>query len=66
MSSVIVIFTLTVSTYFSHKVAGPLYRIKKYFEDALVEKGIPARIRKNDFFQELPMAINEYFDKYKS
>ena len=65
MSSVIVVFTLTVSTYFSHKIAGPLYRIRKYFEDELASKDVPARIRKNDFFQDLPVAINDFFNKGK-
>jgi hypothetical protein len=61
MSGIIIVFTLAVSTLFSHKIAGPIYRIKKYFIEGEPDNGQKASIREGDFFQELPNAINEYF-----
>jgi hypothetical protein len=51
--------------FYSHKIAGPLYRLNKYFEDAAV-KGEPldkkVYFREDDFFQEVPESINKYID----
>lgn len=51
--------------FYSHKIAGPLYRLNKYFEDAAatgmqLEKKV--YFRENDFFQEVPDSINKYID----
>jgi len=51
--------------FYSHKIAGPLYRLNKYFEDAAVS-GAPLEkkvfFREDDFFQEVPESINRYID----
>jgi hypothetical protein len=51
--------------FYSHKIAGPLYRLNKYFEDAAAA-GVPLEkkvyFREGDFFQEVPESINKYID----
>jgi hypothetical protein len=51
--------------FYSHKIAGPLYRLNKYFEDAaLAGKPLEKKVyfREDDFFQEVPISINKYID----
>ncbi len=45
----------------SHKIAGPLYRLTKFFEDINSQefKG-KISFRPGDFFQEIPAAINKW------
>lgn len=51
--------------FYSHKIAGPLYRLNKYFIDAAAA-GVPLEkkvyFREDDFFQEVPESINKYID----
>jgi hypothetical protein len=51
--------------FYSHKIAGPLYRLNKYFEEAAAS-GTPLEkkvyFREDDFFQEVPESINKYID----
>jgi hypothetical protein len=51
--------------FYSHKIAGPLYRLNKYFEEAAAS-GTPldkkVYFREDDFFQEVPKSINKYID----
>lgn len=55
--------------FFSHRIAGPLYRLRRYFTDAseLRKEGQsklkPIFFRQNDFFLEVPDSINEYLKK---
>lgn len=54
--------------FFSHRIAGPLYRLRKYFTDASEanngkSKLRPIFFRQNDFFLEVPDSINEYLKK---
>lgn len=47
------------SLFFSHKMAGPLYRIKLTLETYVLRKSTaPIRLRKGDFFQDLAHLIN--------
>lgn len=51
--------------FYSHKIAGPLYRLERYFTQAALDNtGLNKKIyfRENDFFQEVPEAINRYID----
>lgn len=51
--------------FFSHKIAGPLYRLQRYFTQAAIDKENLNRkiyFRENDFFQEVPDSINKYID----
>ncbi len=51
--------------FYSHKIAGPLYRLHQYFTQASKEC-IPLSkkvyFRDGDFFQEVPDSINKYID----
>lgn len=54
--------------FYSHKIAGPLYRLQRYFtlaatENAHLNKKI--YFRDGDFFQEVPDSINRYIDSVK-
>ena len=51
--------------FYSHKIAGPLYRLQRYFTDAAsLNTELQSKIyfRDNDFFQEVPVSINLYID----
>ena len=51
---------------FSHRIAGPLYHLNKYFNEkkTLNEvKNSPINFRKKDFFRELPDSINDFFKR---
>lgn len=57
------IFFIAWGLFISHKIAGPLYRLTKFFQST--DPGeFKAKIsfRPNDFFQEIPTAINQWMD----
>lgn len=64
-------FVLTVGSgfwalYFSHRIAGPMYKLHKIFSDANqsgASKIAAVRFRKNDFFHEVTDQLNSYLDK---
>lgn len=61
MSLVIFVLVFIIVTYISHQIAGPMYRLKMYFDKK--EMGDrPLAFRKRDFFQEIPESINNYFN----
>ena len=51
--------------FYSHKIAGPLFRLQKYFIEAAIES-VPLKnkiyFRDDDFFQEVPESINKYIE----
>ncbi len=66
ISSIILSVVLcTFGLFFSHRIAGPIYRIQKVFNDATKEghKVDEIHFRHDDFFQEIPIAMNDYFKK---
>ncbi len=65
-SGIIVLLSATWSVFWSHRIAGPLYRLKKHLEetaDAEVKK--PLQFRKKDYFLEIPVAYNLQFQQRK-
>ncbi len=60
--SVFILLTLLISLFVSHKIAGPLYKLKKSLDGA--RKGRLERItfRKHDNFQDLATSYNEAVD----
>ncbi len=55
------IFGITI--FFSHKVAGPLYRIKIFLDDLKLGKGQPQIVlRPGDYFQDVVNNIQQTFD----
>ena len=61
MSLVIFVLVFIIVTYISHQIAGPMYRLKMYFDKKEMEDR-PLAFRKRDFFQEIPESINKYFN----
>lgn len=54
---------ITISgIWMGHKIAGPIYRITKSLRE---DKGTEFTTRKNDYFKELPLALNEAFKAIK-
>ena len=51
----------------SHRVAGPMVKLKKHFENVAQdpEKDSPVHFRDNDFFKEVCAAYNLRFEKKK-
>ena len=51
--------------FYSHKIAGPLYRLHQYFTQASLDSNPLTKkvyFRDGDFFQEVPDSINKYID----
>ena len=50
--------------FYSHKIAGPLYRLHQYFTQASLDSNPLKKVyfRDGDFFQEVPDSINKYID----
>lgn len=61
-------FILTVgcgfwAMYFSHRIAGPMYKLHKIFKEAneqKTDKLFPIKFRKKDFFHEVTDELNTY------
>lgn len=57
-------FSLFASLIFSHKIAGPLYRLTLFLRQSPVENDInnypKLSFRKEDFFQEIPDKVNSF------
>ncbi len=61
-----VFLTILSSLYLSHKVVGPIHRLRSYFK-AIID-GKPQgdlKFRSGDYFQDLPDIINEGLKKKK-
>lgn len=55
-----IIILVLASIYYSHRIAGPIYRLKKLLEEKIKGGHIePVYFRKNDEFQELAELINK-------
>lgn len=51
--------------FFSHRIAGPLYRLQRVFKEAKKNGQLDQRqlkFRDNDFFHEIPESICDYLD----
>ena len=72
MTKVFITVALSISSiallwglFYSHKIAGPLYRLQQYFNHAAVKNTHLSHkiyFREGDFFQEVPDSINRYID----
>ncbi len=48
----------------SHKIAGPIQRLKVHMKALTRGEDLPElKFRKNDYFQEVPPIINDYIEK---
>lgn len=56
------------SVYLSFRLAGPIYRLRKYFFDISKTGSFPEeelRFRKGDFFSDLPSVVNQAMSQLK-
>lgn len=62
------VIVLTIFSYvFSHRVAGPIHRMKVWLIAVAAGKDVlPLSFRKNDFFAEVPDFINTAFQTIRS
>ncbi len=67
-SSILCMLLGIAGLFFSHRIAGPLFRLNKVFSDAHrnKEKLEEIHFRHDDFFQEVPVAINKYLKDQQS
>jgi hypothetical protein len=62
---IIMLIISILGIFYSHRIAGPVYRIDKDIEKALAgEKGIKIRLRKGDKLQELAEKVNKLIEAY--
>ena len=59
----ITLFVCIFGLFLSHRIAGPLYRLRMYFANEEYAQGKKLSFRKGDFFQDIPKAINEALNK---
>lgn len=72
MTNVFIVVALSIcgvaglwGLFYSHKIAGPLYRLHRYFTQAAIDNTPLQKkvyFRDGDFFQEVPESINKYID----
>jgi hypothetical protein len=62
-----VVTTATLTLMLSHKMAGPMIRLKGFFTQVSKTGDFPEHLkfREGDFFQELPPAVNQAFTVLK-
>ncbi|MBI2711462.1 MAG: methyl-accepting chemotaxis protein [Bdellovibrio sp.] len=63
MEVVFLSMAFIISIFLSHRVAGPLYKLDRYFREAR-DGNIEQKLffRKNDYFKELPDHYNDMMD----
>jgi hypothetical protein len=54
---------ITANLILSHKISGPICRLKSYFSGLEKNKKPSLAFRKNDFFSELPEVINSALER---
>ena len=58
--------TIVSSLYLSHKIVGPIHRVRIYFKSIIDGQNVSEiKFRKNDYFEDLPNLINETIKKFK-
>lgn len=57
------VILLFIGFIISHRIAGPIFKIKKFIENP--SKDAELHLRQNDFFQDLIPALNSLKDKIK-
>jgi methyl-accepting chemotaxis protein len=67
-SIILAIVFLVWGVIYSHRIAGPLYKLRKWLQETSTLEGAlerPVVFRKNDFFKEISSAVNEFIEKVK-
>lgn len=52
---------ITVGLILSHRIAGPIHKVKQFLQDP--EQNEPIQMRENDFFKELGPIVNKFGKK---
>ena len=62
-----IVTTATATLLISHKMAGPMIRLRNFFSSVSKTGNFPdaLRFREGDFFQDLPPAVNQAFTTLK-
>lgn len=63
-----IFLTIAASIYLSHKIVGPVYRLKHFFINIVEtkEKNHVLSFRAGDYYSDLPAIINSALDKIKN
>jgi sensor histidine kinase YesM len=64
-SLVAVGFLIGAGLVMSHRVAGPLYRMRLHLDQVAQGSDKPLKFREKDYFQEIPEAYNRRFSRGK-
>lgn len=63
---IIMIIISILGVLYSHRIAGPVYRMQKDIEKVLAgEKGVRVQLRKNDKLKDLAEKLNALIDSYE-
>lgn len=64
IAAVLVLITTSISALIlSHKVAGPIHRLKEHLKDVITQQTLrPVKFRKGDFFIELEESFNTFVE----
>ena len=59
-----IVISTIISIFISHRVAGPMVRLREHFKEiAETGKITPVKFRKGDYFSEVPVEINRALDQ---
>lgn len=65
-SLLVVLIVALMGLILSHKIAGPIYRLKLHLtQSGKGEATRPLSFRKDDYFLELPAVVNDFIDSCK-
>lgn len=59
-------FAVFDSIRLTHRLVGPIYRLRSDLESFKNNNNVRTKIRETDFFQELPIAINEVLNQIQT
>jgi methyl-accepting chemotaxis protein len=60
-----ILLVLLIGTLFSHRIAGPVYALKRTLKDVLSGKETRLQLRKFDEFREVEEGFNQLIDRLK-
>jgi len=60
--------TIAASIYLSHKIVGPIYRLKNYFKGISESNQMMSKLsfREGDYYSDLPEIVNAALDKIRN
>jgi hypothetical protein len=61
----LIVIVMIAGILISHRIAGPIYKIKLMLDNDIAGKELNIKLRQNDFFLDLAEKINTFAKKYK-